>query len=117
MSLGRLQERGCALVEPESLSSRIKKVTLTPSGLHARDIYDRTVRAIEERWQAAFGEDTVVDLRNLLERLISEPDVRGPLLFHGLDPYPDGWRAALPSPEVLPHFPMILHRGGWPDGS
>ncbi|MGB7741631.1 MAG: hypothetical protein WBL41_02645 [Terracidiphilus sp.] len=38
-------------------------------------------------------------------------------LLQGLHPYPDNWRASLPMPEVLPHFPMVLHRGGFPDGS
>jgi hypothetical protein len=26
-------------------------------------------------------------------------------------------RAQLASPETLPHFPMVSHRGGFPDGS
>jgi hypothetical protein len=38
-------------------------------------------------------------------------------LPRGLKPYPDGWRASLPPPQGLPHYPMILHRGGFPDGS
>ena len=46
----------------------------------------------------------------------------------GLQPYPDGWRARGPylrqttavlndPGAALPHYPMVLHRGGWPDGS
>jgi hypothetical protein len=35
----------------------------------------------------------------------------------GLEPYPDGWRASVRRPETLPHFPMVMHRGGFPDGS
>jgi hypothetical protein len=27
------------------------------------------------------------------------------------------WRASVPNPETLPHYPMVLHRGGYPDGS
>jgi hypothetical protein len=38
-------------------------------------------------------------------------------LLLGLKPYADGWRAAVREPETLPHFPMVLHRGGFPDGS
>jgi len=45
-----------------------------------------------------------------------------------LQPYPDGWRASkayaartqavIDDPTAaLPHYPMVLHRGGWPDGS
>ncbi len=37
--------------------------------------------------------------------------------FSGIQPYPDGWRAALPARETLPHHPAVLHRAGFPDGS
>ena len=51
-----------------------------------------------------------------------------PRLALGLQPYPDGWRARGPylrqttavlndPGAALPHYPMVLHRGGWPDGS
>ena len=50
------------------------------------------------------------------------------LLSLGLEPYADGWRASAPyvtqtqavmndPVAALPHYPMVLHRGGWPDGS
>lgn len=38
-------------------------------------------------------------------------------LFGGLEPYPDNWRAAVRPPLILPHYPMVLHCGGYPDGS
>ena len=49
-------------------------------------------------------------------------------LSEGLHPYPDGWRARKRYVEQtnaviddptgrLPHYPMVLHRGGWPDGA
>jgi hypothetical protein len=34
-----------------------------------------------------------------------------------MKPYADGWRASVCRPGTLPHYPMILHRGGYPDGS
>jgi hypothetical protein len=37
--------------------------------------------------------------------------------FHGLEAYLDNWRAKVPKATTLPHFPMVLHRGGYPDGS
>jgi len=37
--------------------------------------------------------------------------------MRGLEPYPDGWRAEVRRPEALPHYPMVLHRVGYPDGS
>ena len=33
------------------------------------------------------------------------------------DDHPDGWRASVRQPDLLPHFHMVLHRGGFPDGS
>ncbi len=41
----------------------------------------------------------------------------GSPLFTGLEPDPAGWRGAVRKPRTLPHYPMVLHRGGYPDGS
>ena len=62
--------------------------------------------------------DTVAQLRATLEPLAGDPDdpAHAPLMG-GLEPYPDNWRADVRPPETLPHFPMVLHRGGFPDGS
>ena len=60
----------------------------------------------EERWQASFGKETVRALRESLERLVGEPTAQLSLLFRGLEPYPDGWRASVPRPEELPHYPF-----------
>ncbi len=35
----------------------------------------------------------------------------------GLTPYPEGWRARARPHDVLPDFPLVLHRGGYPDGA
>ena len=62
-------------------------------------------------------------LRAALQRLLEDPR-----LADGLRPHPDGWRATkrylahteamLADPRgALPAYPMVLHRGGWPDGS
>lgn len=53
-------------------------------------------------------------LRQALEPLAAGDP---PPLFAGLEPYPDGWRAQSPPPAILPHYPMTLHRGGYPDGA
>ena len=53
-------------------------------------------------------------LRSSLEPLAAG---RPPVLFGGLEPYPDNWRASVRRPATLPHFPVVLHRGGYPDGS
>jgi hypothetical protein len=64
-----------------------------------------------------FGADTITDLRRALEVIVVEPDGGRSPLFSGIEPYPDGWRASIPPPATLPYFPMVLHRGGYPDGS
>ena len=37
--------------------------------------------------------------------------------MRALVPYPDDWRADIRPPRTLPHYPMVLHRDGFPDGS
>ena len=60
--------------------------------------------------------------------LDQQDDDGGSRLAQGLHPYPEGWRAHTPylaqttrllaDPiRALPRYPMVLHRGGWPDGS
>jgi DNA-binding MarR family transcriptional regulator len=115
MALGFLQKRGFATVEPDPAGSRAKLVRLTEKGHEARSAYHQRAVEIEERWQQRFGEAPVRALREQLEPLVGEPAASP--LFRGLDPYPDGWRASVRKPQTLPHFPMVLHRGGWPDGS
>jgi len=51
-----------------------------------------------------------------LQPLVGAADSSSPL-WHGLEPDPDGWRAAVRRPDTLPHYSMVLHRGGYPDGS
>jgi len=111
MAVKRLEERGLAAVQPESPRTRVRTLKLTTAGQRARDTYYRLVVDIENYWTASFCQ-AVPDLRLSLERIVEES-----LLYKGLEPYPDGWRATVPRPEVLPHYPMILHRGGFPDGS
>jgi len=110
MAMGYLQKRGLAVVAAEPDKGPAKISGLTTEGLEAKDAYQRLLRTIEERWCNRFGKDKIAALRNALERLAGN-------LFQGLEPYPDGWRASVRRPETLPHFPMVLHRGGYPDGS
>jgi DNA-binding MarR family transcriptional regulator len=85
-------------------------VSLTPKGRLAQEAYRKRLSATEELWRARFGND-VVKLRESLEPLLGER------LFLGLTPHEEGWRASAPKPDTLPHYPMVLHRGGYPDGS
>ncbi|HEY1947511.1 MAG TPA: hypothetical protein VGG97_10925 [Bryobacteraceae bacterium] len=117
LSQSFLKKRGYAVEEPEAPGSRVKVLVLTAKGQHGQNAYCQLVWTIEERWQARFGSEAMRDLRESLERLVGEPTAQLSPLFRGLKPYPNGWRASVPSAERLPHYPMVLHRGGFPDGS
>jgi DNA-binding MarR family transcriptional regulator len=114
MAMGILQKRGFAVVEPDPTGGA-KVARLTPKGRKAQDAYRWLLDTIEGRWQARFGKGTIRTLRELLEGLVEGAELSP--LFSGLEPYPDGWRASVRKPNTLPHYPMVLHRGGFPDGS
>lgn len=105
-ALGFLRKKSLVVVEPDPVNI----ARLTPAGLQARDAYHRLLGIIEARWQVRFGKDSIQTLRDGLAQMVGEP------LFRGLEPYADGWRASVRKPETLPHYPMVLHRGGFPDG-
>jgi len=116
MALKFLEDRELAVVEPNPFGSRYKVARLTPKGLEARETYYQLVAAIKQRWRVRYGEQAITRLCEALEQLVGAPDAESPLL-QGLQPYPDNWRAKVARPEILPHYPMVLYRGGYPDGA
>jgi len=128
MAAGILTRRSWAVAEPDPAASRGKLIRLTPRGRSAQDEYLRLLDAVEQRWRARFGPGTIDALRRSLLSVTGQRDGGRPRLAQGLEPYPDGWRARGPylrqttavlndPGAALPHYPMVLHRGGWPDGS
>jgi methyltransferase (TIGR00027 family) len=115
--LGILVRARLAAEEPDPAASRGKVALLTPRGTAARRAYQDLLGTTEERWRDRFGADSIAALRQPLEALATGSQGHLPPLFGGLEPYPDGWRARVSPPGVLPHYPMVLHRGGYPDGS
>jgi hypothetical protein len=99
-----------------------KEIRLTRRGRAVRDDQRRLHARIERTWEARL--DRVVPrLQAALDGILDHPQ-----LTEGLRPPPGGWRASRPYLErtqavladprgALPHYPMVLHRGGWPDGS
>lgn len=72
--------------------------------------------------------DQARDRRGRPVSLLGRPGTDPGPLAEGLRPYPDGWRAhppyqtqteaTLADPAgLLPHYPVISHRGGFPDGA
>jgi hypothetical protein len=72
---------------------------------------------IEADWRSRYGGPTIGALRAALAPLVGAGDATSPLMA-AIAPPPTGWRA---QPryrrEGLPHHPMILHRGAYPDGA
>jgi hypothetical protein len=106
MAMGILKK--AKMVEIDSGAG--KTVRLTPRGLAAQRDAGQLLAQVEDRWVDRHGKPTIQRLREVLERL-------APLLLQGLKPYEGTWRASLPEIHTLPRFPMVLHRGGYPDGS
>lgn len=116
MAMGILKKARIAVVGDAAPGVKTKVARLTAKGIEAQDVYRRLLTSIEKRWQTQFGADAITAARAAVEPLTGNGTASSPL-FRGLDPYSDCWRAKVPKPEVLPHYPMILHRGGYPDGS
>ncbi|HET7245440.1 MAG TPA: MarR family winged helix-turn-helix transcriptional regulator [Streptosporangiaceae bacterium] len=114
MALGILAKHGLAVSGPATDGGRGQVATLTPRGRSVQNKCRERITGTENRWQARFGREEVTALREALERLTSDPGSR---LSEGLEPPPGGWRAGGRGRATLPQYPMVLHRGGFPDGS
>ena len=114
MAMGILTKHGLAVSGPATDGGRGQVATLTPKGRSVQNKCRERLSEIEHRWQERFGGERVTALREALERLTSGPGSR---LSEGLDPPQGGWRAGEPRKATLPQYPMVLHRGGFPDGS
>jgi hypothetical protein len=114
---GVLTRSRLAVETPDPAASRGKIARLTSGGIAAQRVYRELVSTVEQRWQERFTGGTISALRLPLEALATAPDGVPPPLFQALEPYPDNWRAQVRRPGILPYYPMVLHRGGYPDGS
>ena len=147
LSVGRLEKGSLAVTGPDPAGGRGKYVSLTPRGGRAQDAYHRRADGITGGWRARSGDGVIDGLAGALRALYAERDSSGPgsaadpgpgsaadsgparpLISAGLVPHPDGWRANPPYARLtqamiadpagaLPHYPMVSHRGGYPDGS
>jgi DNA-binding MarR family transcriptional regulator len=113
-AMGILAKRGLAISGPATDGGRGQVATLTPRGRSVQNKFRERLAEIEYRWQERFGGETLAALRDALDRPVSGPGSR---FAEGLEPPPGGWRAAVRAKATLPQYPMVLHRGGFPDGS
>ena len=78
--------------------------------------YQKRVAMISARWSKTHP-GKLPDLDALLEKITGPSYALGAQLYETIDAYPQGWRAVLNTPRVLPRFPAVSHRGGYPDGA
>jgi len=81
-------------------AKRGKLVRLSPRGLRAQQMYQQLTHDIEQRWEARFGRDAIVRLRECLERFFERRGNEGPLLSEGLIPPPGTVRAGVLAPAL-----------------
>jgi DNA-binding MarR family transcriptional regulator len=105
-----LDELGLAVVEPDPNAVRGRIARLTDTGRRAQAAYARRAEETEVGWRERDGARDVERLRAALEALDPE------LLLAATQAPPGGWREKLPLAS-LPHYPLVTHRGGYPDGS
>jgi DNA-binding MarR family transcriptional regulator len=110
MALTWLKSAGLAEESPDPDASRGKVVRLTARGAGAQARYAELTAGVEAAWRDRFGDGAVTALRQALEGISDR-------LADGLTPYPEGWRRTESRLSVLPDYPMVLHRGGYPDGA
>jgi methyltransferase (TIGR00027 family) len=116
-TLGILVRAHLAAEAPDPAASRGKIARLTLRGIDAKRGYQESLDTIERRWRERFTDAAISALRHALEALASGDEREPPPLFQGLEPYPGNWRASVRRAATLPYYPMVLHRGGYPDGS
>ena len=117
MATAFLGKYGLVEVGSDPDADGTRRIRLTSPGASMRERFEASLTATEDRWQVRVGADRLDALRASLEPLVVGGHGRRSPLWQGLEPYPDGWRARVRPPETLPHYPMVLHRGGYPDGS
>jgi len=114
--LVNLEDRGYIVVGPDPGGSRFKVATPTVKGQRAQKLYKRWTGEVEKRFGERFGKTVCPELREALVPIVCGDGTDSPLR-RGMVPYPDGWRAQVSLPEVLPDYPVVSLRGGFPDGS
>ncbi len=112
VSLGYLEKRGLVRI---SGSGTHKVVGVTEEGAFEQRRTAELLDRLDTRFESA---------RGVLEEILANTGA----MITGLTPPPDSWRASrayaaqtqrmLADPSAaLPHFPIVTHRGGYPDGS
>jgi hypothetical protein len=113
-----LVEVGCVEVVPLPGGARGQRVRLTAErGIRAAARGRQRLQRTIDGWGQRLGAGAVAELSDALAPIVGDGTRTCSPLFAGLLPPENGWRATTRQPDVLPWFPMVSHRGGFPDGS
>ena len=116
VATGWLARSGYAVIAPAPPPDRGKQIRLNERGLLAQEKGRQLVAALEKQYDSRCPQQ-MSQLRDILQPIVQDGTREYSPLFAGLEPYPDCWRARVRQPPVLPHYPLVTHRGGYPDGS
>jgi len=115
MALGFMKKLSLCVEEQEG-AGKARVIKLTPKGRSALETFVMNLAGVESRWKQRFGDHTA-RLRKALEKLLGDSGRDQTELLKAAEPQKGCWRAEVARPKTLPWFPMVLHRGGYPDGS
>lgn len=122
MVIGFLERHGlCTIAASPTATGR--SASLSAKGMSVKKNYVQLTRTVAESWEKRYGKREVAELRASIHLLCDvSPSERGfdprtGPISDALRGYPDGWRTHKRRPLTLPLHPMVLHRGGYPDGS
>jgi DNA-binding MarR family transcriptional regulator len=115
MVLKQVEGAGCAETTPVP-GGRGKQIGLTSVGQRALSVAEIRVAELNHGWGSC-TESQADALRAALGPLIGDGTRSGSALFDGLEPGVANWRVGSRPAEHLPWYPLVLHRGGYPDGS
>jgi DNA-binding MarR family transcriptional regulator len=111
---GYLERAGLAEVVPTE-NAKGKSIALTARGRKARSAGARKIATLEAAWDERHGE-VLSRVRTALAPIAMGGGPDSPLLA-GLEHPPGTWRAEARPLARLPRFPLVTHRGGFPDGA
>jgi DNA-binding MarR family transcriptional regulator len=121
---GYLERAGLVELVPIPGAKRGKALVLTGRGEKAKASTAKKIADLEATWDELHGA-TVHRVREALAPLMASADdepitVRAAIpspLLDGLKHPPGTWRAEAKPLARLPRFPLVTHRGGFPDGA
>jgi hypothetical protein len=114
-AVGYLGRAALAEVAPTKGAKRGKSVALTPRGTKAKAAGEAKLARLEATWGERYG-TTLARVREALAPIAVGGGPDSPLVAGAVHP-PGSWRAEAKPLARLPRFPLVTHRGGFPDGA